>query len=214
MRSQLQEQPWLQGPRVWLVYYSSLQNYAIKLLSKTATCTKENGLLLLLLLLLIKWCWLWQPSQMLNVSSQAIWHTLLPPSRKVDACQQSPSWYILLMSPSRKMGVILVFIVSSFSCHCSMNWKGAKLHVWYCKHSLFLSVLFLLLGFLLFGFFLWKVSNGSHPFVLKTCQDCWRRNSCCLPCYWCYWLEYIWVFGKCWWAPDWWIWLAAGLHLA
>lgn len=62
--------------------------------------------------LLIKCCWLWQPSQMLNVLSQAIWHTLLPPSRKVDACQQHPSWYILLMIPSRKVGIILLFIVS------------------------------------------------------------------------------------------------------
>lgn len=49
-------------------------------LLKTVTCTKENRQFLL-----IEWCWLWQPSQMLNVLSQAIWHALLPQSRRVDA---------------------------------------------------------------------------------------------------------------------------------
>lgn len=49
------------------------------------------------------WCWQWQPSQMLNVLSQAIWHTLLPLSRKIDACQV-PTAESILMHPQQEIG--------------------------------------------------------------------------------------------------------------
>lgn len=105
--SQLEEQPWLPGPRVWLVYYSSLRKYAIRLLSKTATCTEEN-----------EHFFSWQSGA--GCGSQArCWMCYLKPSGI--SCFHHPGRLMLASgahpdtsSWCRKIGVIFVFIVPSF----------------------------------------------------------------------------------------------------